>query len=150
MGLFFFQLPSQTVPQTRIYLWLRFWLDHTKVWCHPDSWKRSQKSRTEAVASSNLCNTGNFWFKENICKLWSLQRGFPQGTGQSSLVCTYVFLNLCNRLINLQIDITLIFDNWVLIWKKTEEKSVPLVRGASFRSDFLQNPYFRLIIVSKV
>ena len=30
----------------------------------------------------------------------------------------------------------------VLIWKKTEEKIVQLVRGASFRGDFLQNPYF--------
>jgi hypothetical protein len=28
---------------------------------------------------------------------------------------------------------------------KSEEKSVQLVRGASFRSDFLQNPYFNRI-----
>ena len=30
----------------------------------------------------------------------------------------------------------------VLIWKKTEEKSVQPVRGASFRSDFSSNLYF--------
>ena len=28
------------------------------------------------------------------------------------------------------------------IWKKSEDKSVQLVRVAFFRSDFLQNPYF--------
>ena len=32
-----------------------------------------------------------------------------------------------------------------LIWKKSEDKSVQLVRVAFFRSDFLQNPYFNNI-----
>ena len=34
------------------------------------------------------------------------------------------------------------FSRSALIWKKSEDKSVQLVRVAFFRSDFLQNPYF--------
>ena len=36
------------------------------------------------------------------------------------------------------------------IWKKSEEKSVQLVWGASFRVDFLQNPYFTLFFPNPI
>ena len=38
-----------------------------------------------------------------------------------------------------------LFSRWALIWKKSEAKSVQLVRVAFFRGDFLQNPYFSLV-----
>ena len=59
-----------TVPQTRIYLWLRFWLKHAKVW-----WQRTWiwwELINDKIRGNNqvvLCL--NFWFTENSCKLRS-------------------------------------------------------------------------------
>ena len=58
-----------TVLQTRIYLWLRFWLENAKVWWQRTWiwWELQRQNQRQELTFLFL----NSWFMENNCKLWS-------------------------------------------------------------------------------
>ena len=49
-----FEYPSKYVPQTRIYLWLRFSLEHAKVWWHRLNLMRTWPNIKDKTRGKNL------------------------------------------------------------------------------------------------